>query len=1313
MKRVESTISTTSTTPSVLSQNNPDLPSVKDLYSPTVSPEDLYSYSLKLLILEYINEPRFRVSKSGSLNQRQHLYTRPGDMNNGRITRLGSGGNDIIKEDKNDDGTALMVLKKKLESYLNKVTINQISISNQNYRRSLMKYYNDYYLNPTLRKTMNEIKRPEDMIVYFSKTASSQLTKFQSGNFQNELYGQISKFIFLLIELANASKASSLFIARLNDYESSLKNRSQPLHSKRNSVYQTSNKLSVDDKPYISGASKNVPTFRIEQITHSSYFSELFGVDPLILQQDIAKMSKLVSNDQYCRELRQLHTSIKNDEGPLRNTEFSSDDDYESWKLYLLNEMVIVFEKYESRSVNAGKSSETFNILPKNPRDVFTALMVKVFEKDCNYQSTSLNLTQDALFFLSKFSKYWMVDYYSTLASIIYTSMNLTVLGDEEINIPLTENLFSMIDLKILNRDIYKNTSIWNDRDQKQWIINMLQTEKRCMNSLDNLLSGLFSNTKPKFSPVLSFYYSQVEIDPAILMFKKYTHFTNKNDIRRLKKTIFKSAELYYISLLDTIPKDKGLEIQHIQDVGEKILQCIKDIQKRYTKPLLDKINISFIAADMLIAAYATDFPSMMKRVEKYYKINNDESIAPVNALELYSLLKELRDVYMQVQSKHRFPFDLESMFYKYMRNITKEITKNVKSVIITSLKNERWQRINDKTPFSHSVLDIFKMVNESIDLINNLGWENFYQLATTFTLILKAFSDDIKIYSQSTLKLIQTDLRQSSFNALKKAMEDHTLEDRIMGSDVKDKKKWTFHEMKKALKSEPEKRAIPPAFEYREGTCVMLNDLETMIKMVNELDEKIGPETISQEIEKGKASSGLKDKKLMDLEEPLKQVYSVRVVEAKDIRGYGKDGTSNASVSLRCSTKQRESGMTGVVPKTTNPVWDEEFEIDLPFNSTSNLTFNVWHHSSSRLKAFTGDDICGRATLILDPKHFTDDGFPNSRTLDLDTQGQLFVQISLETEKYDALFSFGRSYRFLSRSRDRAVELVVGKFSSYVAYSISRQTLQSICGNAQHLHPTDDNIYDAIVPLFDYLNSNLTILATQLTDELLIMVMLKAWFSILKTADNLLLPQLSIAKNKLALTKNSIWKHDTATLPGYGRALTIKEVEIVFNWLDALCIDFFYNNGEGPPLQDLKNKDYQKLLLIPAFYDKSSIELKKEVQRLTPSYYKYIEKKYRDNNPNIVVSRKLTSVERRKTIMKDSFRKTREQLDREAPDGSIDTLERDSELLDIILRILIAKNETDFVYQHLHERKLKRKVIAITSIADKVSKGHRVKYKK
>lgn len=1298
----------TSSSSSVSTKSAQNVPSVWEVYSPDIEENQLYWYSLKLLIFEYINEPRFRSSSNVSHGGRQSFDTKHTSLST--IGNSTISGNDSNITSGKDDKVVLKSLKDRLEVYLRNVTIGEIKMSNQDYRRSLMKYYNDYFLNPALRSNMIECKRPEDMIVYFSKTANSQLNKFNNGHIQNELYAEISLFISLMISLVSDS-ASETFIKRLRDYEHILKSDNTVQHNKRSSSLGIP---SVELDNYSSSSHKstvNSPTFRIEQITHATYFSELFGIDPLILQQDVIKVSQKVTNECFCKELRTLYNQINKNDGPLTSSDFPSDRDYHNWKTYMIEEMDVLFERFEKRTVHSGASSQTYEILPENPRDLFVALMSKVFLKECKSGLNSLNLSQDAMFFLTRFSKYWMVDYYSTLSALLYTAMNISVLKDEEINIPLTENLFTMLDLKVLKAGAHKDSSSWNDKDQKQWIINIFSASNQCICSLDNLLTALFAPTRPKFTPILSFYYNYVESDPAFVMFKKYTQYNNNSDIKKLKRTIFKTAEERYITLLNSIPKDKTIELHHIQDLGEQILNDVKEIQKRYSKPLLNRINIAFTVAEMLIAAYATDFLPMLKRASKYYKQKHNVPIPPVNALELYTLVKELEGVYMQVNPKNPLPWKPEEVFYKYLARFVREIIKNIKNVIINSLKNEQWNRVNLETLFSQSVLDIFKMINESINLVRQIEWESETQIAKVFTLILKEFSDDLKMYSQDTLKLIQSDLRQSSLEAIRKASESQSLQTREMGSVVSAKKRWTFHDMKNALKSSSGK-VVPPPFEYRMRTCVMLNDIETMIRLVNELDEKIDPEQISLTISQDHNNDPSADKEL-NLDQPVKQIYSVRIIEAKDIRGYGSDGRSNVSVSLRCSTKQRESGSTQIVPKTNNPVWDEEFEIDLPYNGQTSLTFNVWHHATGKLRSFSGDDLCGRATLSLNPKNFTDDGFPNSRTLDLDTQGQLFVEISLETDRCDALAVFGRIYRVLTRSRDRAVELLVIKFSSYVSYSFSKETLKDLAKQSNGSTISDDSIYDAIVPLFDYLNANLTILASQLTPELLFMVMLKAWFVILKAADNLVLPQLSIAKNRLENTKNSLWKPHSSSLAGYGHALTIKEIEIVFKWLDALCVDFFYNNGEGPPLDDLKNKDYQTLLLVPVFYDRSSLELKAEVKRLTPSYYKFTEHKYRDNNPNMVVSRKLTSIERRKTIMKNSFKKTREQLDREALADSSDQLERDSELLDVILRILIAKGETDFVYQHLHQRKLKRKMIAITSIADKAANGQKVKYKK
>ena len=44
-----------------------------------------------------------------------------------------------------------------------------------------------------------------------------------------------------------------------------------------------------------------------------------------------------------------------------------------------------------------------------------------------------------------------------------------------------------------------------------------------------------------------------------------------------------------------------------------------------------------------------------------------------------------------------------------------------------------------------------------------------------------------------------------------------------------------------------------------------------------------------------------------------------------------------------------------------------------------------------------------------------------------------------------------------------------------------------------------------------------------------------------------------------------------------------------LFRWLDFLCIDFFHNEGNGPPVEDLKTEQHQSLLLIPVYYDRDN----------------------------------------------------------------------------------------------------------------------------
>jgi len=82
----------------------------------------------------------------------------------------------------------------------------------------------------------------------------------------------------------------------------------------------------------------------------------------------------------------------------------------------------------------------------------------------------------------------------------------------------------------------------------------------------------------------------------------------------------------------------------------------------------------------------------------------------------------------------------------------------------------------------------------------------------------------------------------------------------------------------------------------------------------------------------------------------------------------------------------------------------------------------------------------------------------------------------------------------------------------------------------------TDVEIEQAIVPLFDYLETNLQTLNTYLSDTAKEMVMTRVWKEILTILEGLLIPPLSDVSSEM-------------------KPLSDKEVDIVFKWLKVFVL--------------------------------------------------------------------------------------------------------------------------------------------------------------
>lgn len=234
--------------------------------------------------------------------------------------------------------------------------------------------------------------------------------------------------------------------------------------------------------------------------------------------------------------------------------------------------------------------------------------------------------------------------------------------------------------------------------------------------------------------------------------------------------------------------------------------------------------------------------------------------------------------------------------------------------------------------------------------------------------------------------------------------------------------------------------------------------------------------------------------------------------------------------------------------------------------------------------------DTVGRAYLCLDPRRFGD-FLTHDLWMPLDSQGQVLLRVSMEGEKDDIQFYFGKAFRSLKRAETDMVRIFIDKvsfslsrrvlfsptsvhqMSPFVRQCLSRGVLKLLVkggntgldynkaiGNVQALYRsalgssssevqiplpqdekprlrpeelTDVQIEQAILPLFDYFDANLQTLNTYLSPTAKDIVMSRTWKEILLIIEGLLVPPLSDTSSGM-------------------RPLMDKEVDIVFKWLSV-----------------------------------------------------------------------------------------------------------------------------------------------------------------
>lgn len=442
----------------------------------------------------------------------------------------------------------------------------------------------------------------------------------------------------------------------------------------------------------------------------------------------------------------------------------------------------------------------------------------------------------------------------------------------------------------------------------------------------------------------------------------------------------------------------------------------------------------------------------------------------------------------------------------------------------------------------------------------------------------------------------------------------------------------------------------------------------------------------------------------------PSKYVFTIKIVEAEELKACDPNGTSDPYVVLG-DEYQKRLAKTRVVMRNLNPRWDES--IDITVQGPLNIIATIWDWDT-----FGDHDYVGRTSLKLDPAHFSD-YLPREYWLNLDTQGRLLLRVSMEGERDDIQFYFGKAFRLLKRTERDMTRKITDKvcidvllrallanpphqLSQYINAVLSTEALRRLLSQGisvaavtslwkarQSVAPTlsQADIEHALKPLFTYFDENFHIMKQTVTDASMVMVMTRLWKEVLLALEGLLVPPLS-------------------DKPSNQRPLTQQEMDIVFKWLELL-FDFFHARDEetgeamGVPADVLKSPKYHELASLNFFYFDTRDNLIRTSERMaTASAQRANNQRNRLSAPaslgaSIGGLMGATSIRRAKSIMLSrnlgTMRKAKEEKRQAAQADPSD---------DMILRILRMRPEAA---NYLRDRNRQRERLAAAAAAEMI----------
>lgn len=956
-------------------------------------------------------------------------------------------------------------------------------------KRTFAAFLNEFK-NPTFRKSMEKDRRVEDLLLIFFSKATTELQKGKTQDDDNWKL-MVDRHVALFVRLISSTLKG-------NDWARDRPELSSRLQTIEAKLLAHSQDL-ADDLQRNGGAGGStveveIPTsYAVKDMSGVLRVGQVFQKTYDQLQADIDHNKDVWTVKAALADLKlyQMRLSVHSDDA-LGRDNFATSEAYDLWKKNetqnLSLQIVAIIRAYpdltksiteypasansdntmpelslrkshssadsaayaldpsaylaqlnlQGSAIDGADGQGQYTFIPPDARATYLCLISKVLRDDflhAHITSVTHVLSKAAADTLSEAASRWRMPDSSRRVLMLeamraaYTAHEMSL---DKLDNALT---FAKSDSPVLN------SNDWTITDQIL-LLRILQDLNTALHAeIQALLEQCFASKPPSIGPAMYILEEHIRADPAF-------HET-QDDIDEcthvLSDVLRNSARQAYNDLVSRhVPENaEQWTFEVVLQLGRAVNNLGERIRKRYRKnPEILGVSPLAILTEATVPPFSKDAEHIVKRVIDV-AADAGEELPITDGFELYKELIAMRSANQQASPAVSFDFDLENVLAPFVWRWVASLDTKVLDWTVEAFSQDTFEtqaQLGDDTPtdqerHSVSAMDIFRIFTQCVDQLLSLEWGDDLQHAQFMTAASKAIGASVAKYCE---------LVEQQFV---KEMDQLTPEQEVAARQTL-QEKW-LQVAKEALAT---KDKIEP-FQFSPASLVKLNDIEYTILRLDDIEKMMDVDVCAEKL---RQHEQLKPK----VRQVNKYVFTIKIIEAENLQPCDSNGLSDPYVVIG-DEYQKRLAKTRIIYENLNPRWDET--VDISTTGPLHIVATIWDWDS------LGDHDCvGRTSLKLDPAHFSD-YLPREFWLDLDTQGRLLLRISMEGERDDIQFHFGKAFRTLKRAeRDMTRKITDKVHCLYTLISriqltfaaLSLYTAESVTAYApKHTRPRLDNL--------------------------------------------------------------------------------------------------------------------------------------------------------------------------------------------------------------------------------------------------------------